>query len=108
MIDETRVYRKCGETVLRRIAGETLLIPIRGRLADMQRIFALDPVAERVWEHVDGKKGMGQIARRIQADFDVEAAVALRDIDAFIASLREEGLVEEVVVQSGDRAGDKV
>lgn len=105
MTDTTRIYRKCGETVMRRIAGETLLIPIRGRLADMQRIFALDSVAERIWESVDGRKDVAQIAGDIAANFDVEAGVAARDAETFLASLQAEGLVATAAQPDAQRAG---
>jgi hypothetical protein len=46
------VYRKKKDLVTREIAGETLIVPTRGNLADMQRIFALNGVAGFIWQHL--------------------------------------------------------
>ena len=37
------IYQHSPDVVARQILGETLLVPIRGELADLQRIFALNP-----------------------------------------------------------------
>lgn len=43
-----KVYRHSGDVVNRQILGDTLLVPVRGKLADLQRIFALNPVARHI------------------------------------------------------------
>lgn len=96
MNEGTRVLRKRQEIVTRRVAGETLLIPIRGRLADLQRIFALDPVAEHVWERLDGSADLDAIRGSVLAAFDVGEEQAGRDIAEFVAALESAGLVESV------------
>ena len=50
-----KVFIKNEEVISRKIAGETILVPVRGRLADMRRIFTLNPVAEYIWHRIDGK-----------------------------------------------------
>jgi hypothetical protein len=76
------------------VAGESLLIPIRGRLADLQRIFALDPVAEHVWSRLDGVADLDAILRSVLDNFDVGEEQARRDIGEFVAALEAGGLVE--------------
>ncbi len=49
-------FKKKEEIVSREIAGETILVPIKGKLADMQRIFALENVSEYIWQQLDGEK----------------------------------------------------
>lgn len=96
MSDDTRIYRKRGQSVMRRVAGETLLVPIRGRLADMQRIFALDPVAAHVWDRIDGRSSVREIVDSIVARFDVDRGTASADLEVFIGTLSSEGLIEGV------------
>ena len=81
----------------RSIAGETLIVPIRGKLADMQRIFVLDSsVAQYIWHHLDGKKSLNEIRDGIVADFDVEEKQAETDLQEFIGELLDAGLIVEV------------
>lgn len=88
-----KVFRKNGEIVTRAIAGETFLVPIRGRLADMQKIFSLNPVGKFIWENLDGVKSLGEISEGIQSVFDVAKEEADADLGSFIAELREEELI---------------
>jgi hypothetical protein len=93
----TAVYRKKDDLLVRRIAGETLIVPIRGKLADMQRIFALNPVAEFVWEQLDGKRDLDAIRAAIVAGFAVETARAEADLRELVTQLVEADLVGRVV-----------
>ena len=89
-------YKKNEEIVTRGIAGETLLVPIKDKLADMQRIFALNSVAEYVWQKLDGEKSLGEIRDDILATFDVEQEQVDADLKEFMAELLDAGLVVEM------------
>ena len=89
-----RIYRVKGEVVARQIAGEELLVPIRGRLADLQRVFALDPVAAFIWKQMDGTRDLTAILKGVLDDFDVEEPRARKDLEMFVSQLEEAGLVE--------------
>lgn len=91
-----RVLTIHSEVVARHIAGEELLIPIRGRLADMQRIFALDPVAAHVWKKMDGTADLESILQSVLAAFDVSEERARVDVKAFVGQLVAEGLVSDL------------
>ncbi len=88
-----KVFRKAEQIVSREIAGETILVPIRGELADMQRVFWLNSVAEYTWHQLDGERSLGEILDGILAKFDVEREQAQADLQEFIAELLEEGLI---------------
>jgi hypothetical protein len=95
LIDMTAaVFRKKGETVSRHIAGETILVPVMGSLASMQRIFAMNPVGEFIWSRLDGIKSLGQIAAEIASSFNISHEQALADTEEFIRLLLQEDLLE--------------
>ncbi len=89
---EDRVSRRDEQVVSRSIVGETILVPIRGKLADLQRIFALDPVSEFIWKRLDGKTTLGEIRDEIVAVFEVDDEKAAIDLLEFVDSLVTEGL----------------
>lgn len=89
-----RVYAKAEAIVQREIAGETLLVPVRGKLADMQRIFALDEVPVFIWDKLDGVKTVAELRDAIVNTFDVEPEHAACDLVEFIEELSKAGLVE--------------
>jgi hypothetical protein len=88
------VFRQVDDIVASRVAGETLLVPICDRLADMNRVFALDDVPSFIWERIDGKRSCDDIAREISEAFDVPLAEASGDVQAFLRDLREAGLIK--------------
>jgi hypothetical protein len=83
------------EIVSREIAGETLLIPISGKLANLQRIYSLNPVAECIWKQLDGKKTLQEISESVLSVFEVERTQADGDIQEFVAELLKEGLITQ-------------
>lgn len=92
-----KIYKKSENVVHRKIGGGTLLVPIRGQLADMQKIFNLNPVAEDIWEQIDESRSLQDIRKNILENFEVEKEQADSDIIDFIHQLMDAELIEEVV-----------
>ena len=87
------VYTRADDVIRRQIAGETLLVPIRGELALLDRIFALNPVAAFIWEQLDGRRSAGDIRQGVLAKFEVAPEAAEADIREFIEALRQANLI---------------
>jgi len=92
----TRVYQQGENIVSRNIAGESLLVPIRGHVADMQRIFALDPVGEFIWNKLDGTLSLSGILEELLETFSVDRDRAGEDLMGFIDELSRASLIEEI------------
>jgi hypothetical protein len=90
------VYRRNPDVLGRLVLGETLLVPIRGELADLQRIFSLNPVAQHIWSQLDGEHDLATVCDGLVTRFEVQAAQAEADLFEFIAQLTAVGLVAEV------------
>ena len=88
------IYARREPVVLRRIAGEHLLVPIRRRVSDLQAIFGLTGVAAPVWEMLDGTRTLGEVRDAVVARFDVSPERAWTDLCRFVGHLEESGLVE--------------
>lgn len=88
------IYRKKKGLVTREIAGETLIVPLHGNLADMQRIFTLDAVAAFIWEHLDGEHDLDTICEDVTARFETENRDVAGDAGRFIEELLGAGLIE--------------
>jgi hypothetical protein len=88
-----KVFIRNQDIVSRRIAGELFLVPVKGKLADMERIFTLTTVAEYIWDRLDGQKSLDDIRNDVVARFDVGQEQADSDMREFIAELIEAGLI---------------
>ncbi len=95
-MDETKTYEKRGEHVIRAFPDETLLVPVMAGAADLDAIFVLNDTAKRVWELVDGRRTLGEIASAIVSEYRVSNEQAHEDVREFVERLREGGLVAEV------------
>src|SRR5271166_4094341 len=83
---------KKGEFVSRNIVGETILVPVRGRVGDLDAIYNLSEVASFIWDHIDGQATLLQIVQGVCAEFDVARETAETDALQFIAELQRAGL----------------
>ncbi len=90
-----KVFKRNDSVVFREIAGEMFLVPVRGKLADMQNVFALNRVAGFIWERLDGAHTLAGIRDAIPSQFDVTTEEAGRDIQELIQILLAKGLIAE-------------
>jgi len=87
---------KKGEFVTRNIVGETILVPVRGRVGDLDAIYNLSEVASFIWAQIDGRATLRQIVQGVCAEFEVAPETAEADTLQFIAELERAGLAEPV------------
>ena len=85
--------RQTPDVVSRNIAGESILVPIRGDLASLDCIFSLNAVGEFVWTVLAEPTTVAQIVPAVVQEFDVSSAQAAHDVQAFLAELAEAGLI---------------
>ena len=98
-----RTYRKDEDLVLERIRGELVLVPVRKRLADMERIFTLNESASRVWELIEPTRPVRDIRDYMVQEFNVPLDLAHRDLLALLNQLRELGAIHaHGEIESGD------
>jgi hypothetical protein len=93
----SRIYCHQKDIVSRNIAGETILVPIRGNLADMQYIFTLNSVGAYIWDQLNGEKKLADILEMILDRFEISRLEAEKDILEFIEQVSEKKLVSEKI-----------
>lgn len=90
---DPQVWRRSRDVVSRTIAGEFLLVPIRGKLVDLQKIYAMNAVGEFIWQSLDERRDITEISCALSERFEVTTEQAEADIREFLAVLRDAGLV---------------
>jgi hypothetical protein len=81
--------------IARRIAGETILVPVNRRAGEMA-LFTLNEVGTFVWERLDGERRLASITDEIEAVFEVEKPRASADVLEFMDQLEQVGCALEV------------
>jgi Coenzyme PQQ synthesis protein D (PqqD) len=92
----------CGEQILirsrsvvaRMVGGETLIVPIRGKVGDLASIYRLNGTGSLIWRLLESPATVDQLAAAISKEFEVTAGAASRDVQEFVCEMQRVGLVE--------------
>ena len=91
---DTTCFAKKGEFVARVIEGETIIVPVRGQVGDLESIYNLNEVGSLIWERLDGRTTVSQIVEAVSAEFEVTPEQAREDALDFLNGLESAGLIE--------------
>src|SRR4051795_1880484 len=80
--------------VTRRVAGETLIVPVTSSTADLEAIFLLNDTGARIWDLLREPITRERIADVLAAEFAIAREAALDDVQAFLAELDTRGLIQ--------------
>jgi len=81
--------------VCRKVAGETLLVPIRGTVAEIDRLFSLDGVAIDIWNALGKPCAVTSLVDLLVGEYSVGREKAESDVSGFLRDLLARGLVVE-------------
>ena len=92
-IDGGRVYRRSPEVVCRQVGAESILVPIRNNVGDLDFIYTLSPVAARIWALIDGSRSVDQLVEEVIAEYAVEREQAAADVAELVSDLEQVSLI---------------
>jgi len=87
-------YVQKKEVVARQIEGETIIVPIRKGVGDMNSVYTLNSVGTSLWHYMAESHSVPEMVERICSEFEVTPGQALGDVEGFIGSLLEENLIQ--------------
>ncbi len=91
-----KVYRRNPDIVYREIAGEFILVPIHHQAGEADSIYVLNETGTRIWELVDGKRTLANIAEMITAEFDADDKTVSDDLLEYVGEMVTSGTLQEV------------
>ena len=87
-------FVKENNFVTREIAGETIIVPIRGHVGDLNSIYTLNEIGTFIWKLIDGKNQVSEIVKAVGDTFDVLPEEAEKDAIEFLRSLETANLIQ--------------
>lgn len=90
---EEKIVRS-QSVVARVIAGETLIVPIRGNVGDLASIYSFNGTGTLIWQLLESPKSVTQLAESVAQEYSVDRAQAERDVSNFVDEMKAVGLVE--------------
>jgi Coenzyme PQQ synthesis protein D (PqqD) len=95
-IDGRSVFRRSEEVVCRAVGLESILVPIRNNVGNLDYVYTLSPVAARIWSLIDGARTADEIADAITAEYDVDRDTVLNDLAELVSDLAGVSLLTRV------------
>ena len=100
--DNTRSsrWRRAASVIARRVAGETVLVPVATRASDPEfksaRLFVLNETGEYLWSLLDTPRSSLELAQNLTLEFETATGRAHADVEVFLAALCDIGAVRQV------------
>ena len=86
-------FTKEGDLVTRDVAGESIIVPIKGHVGDLEGVFTLNELGATIWQLINGQTTARELVEAVRNEYDVGAAEAEKDVVDFLRSLEDAGLV---------------
>ena len=85
--------RRADGFVSRVFGDETVVVPVRAGVANLEKIFTMNAVGSTIWQAIDGTATMQELVGRVVREYAVTEAEASADVSAFVDLLASKGLV---------------
>jgi len=89
-----QVFGRSQAVVSRRVAGETLIVPVRGKVGDLASIYSFNETGSLIWQSLGTPKGLSELISAVEQEYAVEREQAERDVTQFLNDMLSVGLVE--------------
>ena len=96
-----RCFVKEKDLVTRDVAGEEIIVPIKGHVGDLEGVFTLNEVGAMIWRLIDGQTTGRQLLEVVRNEYDVGDSEVEKDVVDFLRSLEEAGLIRPSEVIQG-------
>ena len=90
-----RIFQKDSSIVSRRVTDEVILVPIRRKLGEVECLYTLNEVGARIWELIDGKRGVRELRDLILGEFEANEVAVEADLLTLLDQLSEIGAITE-------------
>ncbi len=88
-----KCFVKENDLVTRDVAGEKIIVPIKGHVGDLEGVFTLNELGATIWQLINGQTTAREFAEAVRNEYDVGDAEAEKDVVDFLRSLEDAGLI---------------
>ena len=93
----TELYVRTDAVVSRLVAGETLVLPVRGNVGDLACFYSFNGTGTVLWEALEMPKRFKDLCDVIYRKYDVSREQAEQDVALFLDEICSMGLARLVV-----------
>jgi Coenzyme PQQ synthesis protein D (PqqD) len=100
---ESQVFLRSRSVVSRRVAGETLIVPVRGKVGDLASIYSFNSTGSLIWDSLETPTGFAELVSIVEQEYAVNHEQAERDVKQFLHDMLAADLVQ--IREEFQRAG---
>ena len=92
--DGPRIFLRSRSVVSRRVSGETLIVPVRGKVGDLASIYSFNDVGSLVWQLLEIPRDVSELVSAVEREYAVDPQQVQQDVSKFLNDMLSVGLVE--------------
>ncbi len=81
------IYKNKDKFAARQIENELVLVPIKNSVLDMNELFKINEVGNFIWNNIDKKNSVEDIAIKISEEYEIDYRTALDDTKEFLEKI---------------------
>ncbi len=81
--------------IKRTVGGRNIAVAVGERCKDFDGMITLNDMAGFIWDCLETDTTAEEIVKKILKEYDIDEQKATADVDAFIKTLRDAGLIDE-------------
>jgi hypothetical protein len=91
---EEQLFTRSRSVVSRVVAGETLIVPVRGKVGDLASIYSFNGTGSLIWKLLDAPQSLADLIDAVEREYEVEQEQAQKDVTRFLDDMLSVGLVD--------------
>jgi hypothetical protein len=89
-----QVFVRSQAVVSRRITGETLIVPVRGKVGDLASIYSFNQTGSLIWQLLESPKSASELISIVEQEYAVSREQAEQDVKQFLHDMQTVDLVQ--------------
>jgi len=91
-----QLFKKKNGFVEKAVGNEIVIVPLVGKVAQMEKVFSLNEIGAFIYNCLNTKKTTDELLSLILNEFEIDRETALNDLELFISKAVKIGIVEEL------------
>src|SRR5436305_5288223 len=90
---DEQILMRSRSVVSRVVAGETLIVPVRGKVGDLASIYSFNHTGSLIWKLLETTRTLPELVAAVAEAFNVEPEQTENDVTQFVEEMYQAGLV---------------
>jgi hypothetical protein len=84
---QEQLFTRSRSVVSRTVAGETLIVPVRGKVGDLASIYSFNHTGSLIWQLLDSPRTLTELVDAVEREYEVTRQQAQEDVTRFLQDM---------------------